>query len=250
MPTSAWRLLRYSVASISTTIKPCKIVLDLTTMESLPSHRQIITSLICSISTIAPSTTDDTSSKQPSRAGQPSTLSPSQAFSPSQRPLLLTLHVLFPNLVLPALDLLDRKLVTRLVRNQELQNDSSSGTVNDVFLVRSLGTTLSRRTRDYSLSSKRYIVHLNAWNCSCASFTLDAFTGHRATATGQAEQLPPLREVSPYGGLSLDWGGDAPSCCKHLLACLLADRWSAMIGMYVEDRVTSREDLAGIVADI
>jgi len=79
---------------------------------------------------------------------------------------------------------------------------------------------------------------------------MDAFTGHRAPATGQAEQLPPLREVSSYGGMSLDLGGDAPSCCKHLLACLLADRWSEIIGMYVEDRFISREDLAGIVADI
>lgn len=36
---------------------------------------------------------------------------------PSVKPLLLTLHVLFPNELLPALDLLDRKLVTKLILN-------------------------------------------------------------------------------------------------------------------------------------
>jgi hypothetical protein len=35
-----------------------------------------------------------------------------------------------------------------------------------------------------------------------------------------------------------------------LLASLLVDQWSEMLGMYVEDRVVSREDMAGIIADM
>ncbi|KAF5027202.1 hypothetical protein F66182_690 [Fusarium sp. NRRL 66182] len=221
-------------------------------MEPLPSHRQLITALISSISDIAPSNSaDDISSTQPPRAAQPPSSTPLQAISPSQRPLLLTLHVLFPSLLLPALDLLDRGLVTRPVRKQEPEDEiPTDNPKNDIFLVRSLATTLSRRTRDFGLSSKRYIVHLNAWNCSCASFTFDAFPSHPVPVMNQTQQPPPKDEEWSFGGLGLDSRGDAPPCCKHLLACLLVDKWPAMLGSYVEDWVVSREELAGIVADL
>ncbi|KAH6966731.1 hypothetical protein EDB82DRAFT_344144 [Fusarium venenatum] len=220
-------------------------------MEPLPSHRELITALICSISAITPSTSDNISSTEPLRAAQLPTLSPLQAVSPSQRPLLLTLHVLFPSLLLPALDLLDRGLVARLVRSQELDHDSPLDLMkNDVFLVRSLATTISRRPRDVNISSKRYIVHLNAWNCSCASFTFDAFPGHHMSMTDEAQQLHSEEGSWSFGGTSMGPEGNTPPCCKHLLACLLVDKWSEMLGMYVEDRVVSREDMAGIIADM
>lgn len=220
-------------------------------MDSLPTHRQFITAIINSISAIAPSDTDNISSTQPPRAAQTPTPPPLQAVSLSRRPLLLTLHVLFPNLLLPALDLLDRGLVTRLVRNQEFPDDIPSDIMkNDIFLVRSLATTISRRTRDFSLSSKRYVVHLGTWNCSCASFTLDAFPGHYTPTVDEAQPSSSEEGVWSFGGTSMDPGGDTPPCCKHLLACLLVDKWSGMLGMYVENRAISREDMAGIVADM
>lgn len=227
-------------------------------MEPLPSHRQLITSLISSISNIASSTTaEDISSVQPLRAAQQPTLSPLQTILPSQRPLLLTLHVLFPTLLLPALDLLDRGLVIRLVRNEELQDGISSDKIkNDMFLVRSLATTLSRRTRDFNSSLKRYAVHLDAWNCTCPSFTLDAFPAHAhahahaVSTTNRAQQLPTEDAQWSFGGIGMDPRGDAPPCCKHLLACLLVDKWSEMLGMYVEDRVVSKDEMAGIVAHL
>lgn len=247
--TSAWGLDSSSLHPSNHAIALIKFK----AMEPLPSHRQLITALISSISDIAPETsTDDVSSTQPPRPAQLPTLStPLQAISPSQRPLLLTLHVLFPNLLLPALDLLDRGLVTRLVRNQEFQDETTSNDIkNDVFLVRSLAATLSRRTRDFGLSSsKRYMVHLNAWNCSCASFTFDAFPSHSVSALDPVEQ-PPLREEWSFGGLSQDPGGDVPPCCKHLLSCLIVDKWPAMLGSYIENRVVSRDEMAGIVADL
>ncbi|QPC62395.1 hypothetical protein HYE67_004626 [Fusarium culmorum] len=220
-------------------------------MEPLPSHRELITDLICSISAITPSTADDISSTQPPRAAQSPTLSPLQAISPSQRPLLLTLHVLFPTLLLPALDLLDRGLVTRLAGNQEPHDGSPLDMMkNDVFLVRSLATTISRRSRDVNLSPKRYIVHLNAWNCSCASFTFDAFPAHRISTADEAQQVPSEEGLWSFGGTSMELEGDTPPCCKHLLACLLVDKWSEMLGMYIENRVVSSEDMAGIIADM
>ncbi|UPL00476.1 hypothetical protein LCI18_011410 [Fusarium solani-melongenae] len=233
-------------------------------MEPLPSHRQLVTTLITSIFDIAPSTSaGETTSSQPPPPAQPPSTSPLQAIPPSQRPLLLTLHVLFPNLILPALDLLDRGLVTRLVRKYSAAQDeqpgedgqpvsgglnTSSEPKDDIFIVRSLASTLSRRTRDFSLSSKRYVIHLNAWNCSCASFTFDAFPSHPPPATEQMEC--PSQDEWSFGGLGLNPSGDVPPCCKHLLACLLVDKWPAILGQHVEDREISREEMAGIVADL
>ncbi|KAJ3520653.1 hypothetical protein NM208_g13622 [Fusarium decemcellulare] len=234
-------------------------------MEPLPSHRQLITALITSVSDIAPSSTsaDALSPSQPPPPAQAST-SPLQSIPPSQRPLLLTLHVLFPNNLLPALDLLDRGLVTRLVRSANTGQDepvnlgevrsqdlgASHGVKDDVFLVRSLATTLSRRTRDFSLSSKGYMVHLNAWNCSCASFTLDAFPSRPIPATEQTQRPHPRDGEWSFGGVSLDARGDAPPCCKHLLACLLVDKWPGLLGRYAEERIVSRDEMAGIVAEV
>ncbi|KAM5380395.1 hypothetical protein ACJZ2D_003497 [Fusarium nematophilum] len=239
-------------------------------MEPLPSHRQLLTTLITSISNVAPSpegSIESPPSQLPPLA-QPST-TPLQSISPSQRPLLLTLHVLFPNLLLPALDLLDRGLVARLRRTPSASTsgrglgESEAGggaglgasqdetkTQDDVFLVRSLATTLSRRSRDFALSSQRYIIHLNAWNCSCASFTLDAFPSHTVPMSEQTENPASRAGEWSFGGMGAEPRGDAPPCCKHLLACLLVDKWPGMLGRYVEERVVSRDEMAGIVADI
>lgn len=57
-----------------------------------------------------------------------------------------------------------------------------------------------------------------------------------------------------FGGLSYDGLGEdgeaVPPCCKHLLACVLAERWGAMLGRYVIQRTVGREEMAGIFADI
>ncbi|KAK0634723.1 hypothetical protein B0T17DRAFT_514141 [Bombardia bombarda] len=54
-----------------------------------------------------------------------------------------------------------------------------------------------------------------------------------------------------FGGMTLDGsdGGGVP-ICKHLLACLLAERWSAALGRYVVERRVGRDEMAGIVADV
>ena len=65
-----------------------------------------------------------------------------------------------------------------------------------------------------------------------------------------------------FGGLSLDGvaammgareeghGDRGVPCCKHLLACVLADRWETALGRYVDVRRVSKEEMAGIMADI
>ncbi|KAL8777536.1 MAG: hypothetical protein Q9213_007818 [Squamulea squamosa] len=123
---------------------------------------------------------------------------------PAVKSLLLTLHVLFPNELLPALDLLDRKLVTRLYFDTFSAQDSHlpsqgitgterneqpmppAGTVNrkgkgirTVYYVRSSQqprfrfSTASSRTYDaLAGNGQSYEVRLKAWNCSCPAFAL------------------------------------------------------------------------------
>ncbi|KAF7549976.1 hypothetical protein G7Z17_g6038 [Cylindrodendrum hubeiense] len=234
-------------------------------MESLPSHRQFLTTLINSVSDIAPPAPSANAASPPPAPPSSTTSSPLQAIAQTQRPLLLTLHVLFPSLLLPAVDLLDRGLVTRLRRAEtgglaedperesvDGGNDPAAGGGDGIFLVRSLATTLTRRNRDVALSSQRYIVHLGVWNCSCASFTFDAFPSHPGPASAQ-DAAPQLPGQWSFGGMSLDGlstsAGDVP-CCKHLLACLLVQRWPGMLGQYVEDWSVSKEEMAGITAEM
>lgn len=51
------------------------------------------------------------------------------------------------------------------------------------------------------------------------------------------------------GGLSRneDEHGGVP-ICKHLLACVLAERWEEVFGEYVKERKVSREEAGGICA--
>ena len=56
-----------------------------------------------------------------------------------------------------------------------------------------------------------------------------------------------------FGGVSqngLAGAGEDVPCCKHLLACLLAERWQTVLGSYTEEREVSKEELAGVVAGL
>lgn len=58
-----------------------------------------------------------------------------------------------------------------------------------------------------------------------------------------------------FGGLSFDGcagagAGGMPPCCKHLLACVLAERWECGLGKYVARWEVGREEMAGVFADV
>ncbi|ODA81518.1 hypothetical protein RJ55_00017 [Drechmeria coniospora] len=225
----------------------------------------------------------------------------------SRRHLLLTLHVLFPASVLPALDLLDRRLVTRInmpahhpgMFPQRLgiarAHDSSGAaarrpgrqssppsrgypSVAQVYEVRSLASTPVRRRAgpDPAPSSSRSdLVHLDVWSCSCSSFALEAFrylaeeTTKDSTVFSSPQSSCPLpspprqpgsmhrachREgQSPSPAKITGWlpgdGEDVP-CCKHLLACLLSEIWGGLPETRVAARAATKEELAGIAANV
>ncbi|KAK1728154.1 uncharacterized protein BDZ83DRAFT_749440 [Colletotrichum acutatum] len=291
--------------------------------DTLPAPRILITNLINSLTTAPLSPPGDTAGNN---AGDDAP-NPLKALPQSHRPLLVTLHVLYPSLVLPALDLLDRNLVTRVVPettppsaglgrghgHREGNNptnpapaarqhqppsinatdNASEALVADgqgsppprlqpaihqtpaaaFHLVRSVASTMTRRHHAVPTSasaSTTYLVHLDAWNCSCANFAYEAFpavvggsSGGEGRNVGSDLVIMGADEAEDegddggetsdwqFGGLSVDGMDDGGvPCCKHLLACLLSEQWGDTLGKYVTERRVSSEEMAGLVADV
>lgn len=305
--------------------------------SALPTPRQLLTSILNQISQVpaptAPgagdvpaknSSTVTRTDSFPERAREPPA-NPLRLIDARHRPLFTTLHVLFPSLLLPALDLLDRGLVARLVSpglaatslpaegshlaHQDGEShgtqgeDSGDSQVRDstaaaaeaspppsVYLVRSAqkparrpyggggdasATTAAPTTT--SSSQRTYVVHTTAWNCTCAAFAFSAFPplAGAPTLLGQGHNEPedPMSGITimddgddaeeseegeergpwQFGGVSFDGctgEGDVPPCCKHLLACVLAERWGCGLGRYVARREVERDEMAGVFADV
>ncbi|KAK4140901.1 uncharacterized protein C8A04DRAFT_31563 [Dichotomopilus funicola] len=119
--------------------------------------------------------------------------------------------------------------------------------------------------------AKVYIVRLEAWHCTCAAFAFSSvqdggeWDEEEQDEQGKGKGFGEVDEPKPagaersqgkwsFGGLSLDGLepglGNGVSVCKHLLACVLADRWREALGKYVVERKMRREEVAGIVADV
>ncbi|KAI4866398.1 hypothetical protein F4820DRAFT_416969 [Hypoxylon rubiginosum] len=273
----------------------------------VPTHRQFLTSLIDSLTSI-PVPAPSSSPPAPNVEGNPLKLVP-----PACRPLFTTLYALYPLILLPALDLLDRRLAAHVsVRPQQqdttaqtetgarpgpqlgpaCDNDkegnkeesgvatgsysSASGnrcsSSNSYYVVRSAQPQQTRRHgwgSNASPSGPSYIVRLDAWNCTCAAFAFAAFPREDnqqhsyviepSSSTSRKrgvkeERVEGQSEKWEFGALSVDGregsGIAGVPCCKHLLACLLAERWNGLLGGYVEERIVGREESVGLVADI
>ena len=170
---------------------------------------------------------------------------------------LLTLHVLFPNELLPALDVLDRGLVTHIslhtaaddkanYEDVELGANELSLSATHIYLVRS-GQQASRlRQANYTT---QYEVRLTAWSCSCPAFAFSAFPA-ASLEQNAAESLPAQRVQAAavrkwkVGGISI---GNDVSLCKHLLACALVEHGGVFAGL-VETRRVSVDEMAGWAA--
>ncbi|KAI1777542.1 hypothetical protein F4818DRAFT_407028 [Hypoxylon cercidicola] len=264
--------------------------------SDVPTHRQFLTSLIDSLTSTPVPTPSSSSAAAPSADGNPLKLIP-----PACRPLFTTLYALYPLILLPALDLLDRRLVTRVFVRQQRDttaqaetgpshgpacdegnegerelatgsDSSASNRNNSYYVVRSAQPQQTRRHAwgsNASPSGPSYVVRLDAWNCTCAAFTFAAFPREDDQQQQHSYVIEPCsstesrkkgvekerqEEKWEFGALSVD-GRDGSGiagvpCCKHLLACLLAERWSHLLGGYVEERTVGREEGVGLVADI
>lgn len=186
---------------------------------------------------------------------------------------LLTLHALFPSVFLPALDMLDRNLVTRLVLNSENHTFGDQG-MGKSFHTRPMDETLSERSVYYVRSNAPphptqgrfsdrladedlyYEVRVGVWNCTCASFTFAALnaakpthspssTSQQRTTRGKWDGVDPI-PAGLRGRYVNERTQDIP-ICKHLLACSLANGWSAAEGM-IEVKHVSKDEMAGWAA--
>lgn len=211
---------------------------------------------------------------------------------------LLSLQVLFPNEFLLALDLLDRKLITRFrigieeptstasengataTSSTHMQHDDSpvnnpadptthppppQNTTNYtdiVYYVRSAQQRSSRFSTSYD-STISYEVRLRAWNCTCPAFAFAAFPSIHpeppaptcAPDSAPTETTDLLGTDADAKGASMEWvfggaslGGGMPPVCKHLLACVLAERCRGVFGECVEERRVAVETAAGWAA--
>ena len=306
--------------------------------DHLPSSADFVDQLITELSSIQPEQPSNTTAPSGGELDPPRTQTthkpkqpqnPLSRLSPSQlakvKPLLLTLHCLFPNDLLPALDILDRGLVQRLVvrrdrdvkinavpsastpdqelpaspTNHEIRHDEtnpSTGldtiTPDDghashgtealgkdlcLFLVTSASSvpvaassiSISTSTQE---PQKAYEVRLNAWNCTCPTFTLSAFRDLDARLRlASTSPISPAERPSnpamlcdrnpdadggsgsaaaaavyPFGGtLTCTTDRDSPPACKHILACLLFARCAGLFGGGGEVRGALMEEVAG-----
>lgn len=141
-----------------------------------------------------------------------------------------------------------------------MQSPSSTGRKakeegkNEFYMVQSSQSPNRRH-------QKSYVVRLGAWNCTCAFFVFSAFP---PSASSESSPIPSdvyHQITSPdlsggkeekgeweFGGASNDGkdGGAVPAC-KHLLACVLADRWEPL-GKMVQERWAETGEMAGLGA--
>ncbi|GAB7327002.1 hypothetical protein MBLNU13_g10947t1 [Cladosporium sp. NU13] len=225
----------------------------------LPSTRALLTSLI---TTLATSTYHSSGSSNPLSDASENTKS-----------ALLTLHTLFPTDLLPALDLLDRGLVTRLVlasasdaeqqavdpiteRESQKQNQDSPTrkrrpTVAYYVRTAQQQKSFSRSSRPHNIAAATvqgatsYEVHLTAWNCSCPAFAFAAFPAD--SPCQESDESASMRDEGAgwrFGGLTR---GDSVPACKHLLACVIAEHCGGFEAL-VEEREVGAGEVAGWAA--
>lgn len=189
------------------------------------------------------------------------------------KPLMLTLHCLFPNDLLLALDVLDRRLIRRFVVRERPElsgaTEEEKGEVSARGHTQQINSTLLPGQNDeeiYFVRStsppsvrggppKSYEVRLGSWNCSCPAFTLSAFRGLETpvieTAASSARESSASYltdyETSWFGGtLTRNDSRSSSTVCKHLLACVLATRCPSLFGDGIEETCTvTPMELAG-----
>lgn len=97
-----------------------------------------------------------------------------------------------------------------------------------------------------------YIVRLGAWNCNCAAFAFSAFPGAASSLVFDPEDDDEEADEGKggggewqFGGVSRDGVGGGVPCCKHILACVLAERMGGWVGG-VKEMEVGREEMAGL----
>ncbi|KAF1814466.1 hypothetical protein P152DRAFT_456718 [Eremomyces bilateralis CBS 781.70] len=228
--------------------------------SDLPSKRAFVTALCASI-----------------KLGTSNADNPLDLHQQDQRDAFLTLHSIFPSELLAALDLMDRKLITKVVCKQ--RPDSRVGSREPwqsaaTYLVQSAQaepSDASARTTPMAAGISEspiqelqqptaelvYEVSLASWNCSCPAFVFAAFPPDVDVVGFEQNQhvhSVDAGEVGApsYGGCSLDSRladetGSVP-VCKHILACYLLERGEFGSSISMRTREITTDEMAGWAA--
>ncbi|CAK7243724.1 MAG: hypothetical protein STHCBS139747_005251 [Sporothrix thermara] len=229
--------------------------------STLPAPRNVLAGLIGAIAA-APITETPAASTALARCRGVS--SRQTRIIEDKRPFLAVLHVLYPTLVLPALDLLDRRRVVRWGERRLPSSSLSSSSSPPLYQIR-------------GGADRPHVVHLRAWHCTCAFFALQA-AATIPLSTKDEDEDEDEDEGEGHGDGDGDGNGNvndqrllkdalahlplafSTPPCKHLLACLLAEEWTALDEHIVAgiDQGASGSDvdgctpetLAGVVAGV
>jgi hypothetical protein len=161
--------------------------------------------------------------------------------------LLLTLHCLFPNELLLALDILDRGFVMRYTypNSHNLNNDIDNDTEREnndetlIFIVQS--TSNHDREAGGVGRGKVYHVHLKTWNCSCPAFVMNCFPpATPGDSNDDSDMIDVIvegqsdTEEAWFGGTlrnrEVSYDDRSVPICKHILACVLVARCPNLFG--------------------
>ena len=207
----------------------------------------------------------------------------SEADAEHARSIFLTLHVLFPHELLPALDILDRALVTKLVvKPVPTRPNPGSGLDNvegpsanvsesekrsaakdlscEIFYVQSAPAAEKATTSKYrsryskaSTTSTYYEVLLDSWNCSCPAFSVSAFHSLNlepfSEVGGQAGVRAEVEGPEAEGGRRWEYGGintlrlGRVPSCKHILAAVLAKAAPELFKNGFKERTVTRQEI-------
>ena len=141
--------------------------------------------------------------------------------------IFLTLHFLFPHELLPALDLLDRKLVNK--HQQQMTGLEVYYVQSASSLTDTASRSKSRFRNAFNPTKTYYEVRLDSWNCSCAAFAQSSLKLILSRTAGSDDE--PISEwkqtTSIASGLMVGGGlthQDSPvAICKHVLAVVVGE---------------------------
>ena len=169
--------------------------------------------------------------------------------------LLLTLHFMYPHELLPALDLLDRKLISchnylcsiepqskpsKMPNCERRVLDSvSQKTIKvETFYIQSVSASVEDATtpfhhrQEHGPTGSYYEVRLDSWNCTCSAFAQSSIT----SGIDSPDHLQQVIDESLVDGEVVEacsatrFGGDSTLSanvpfCKHMLAVAM---WKAV----------------------
>lgn len=230
--------------------------------RNLPNSAELLTSIINQLSTIEPPSLAvkqaDPEPAQPDfterRPNSRENLNPLSSLTPDAlskaKSLLITLHCLFPNELLLALDILDKKLVTKCSVHVSYPggSDVSVPRTNDVYFVRSQSTLPGDAIES---SARSYEVHLQSWNCTCDAFMLASVKAmdynDRHKQDDDDRNCDEERRIQDWhfgGTLTTQRSAMGPPaiCCKHLLACVLVARCPNLFAQSTKELLVELEE--------